>query len=392
MKILTLGAATSPHILSRAKTFIKMGCTNKILSYLPMLDYDVEIICPFQKLSLFSPLKRPVIFLKDVLRAIRVIRKDDYDICHVHYALGILSILAVIFSKKPVVIIVMGGDVLFEQHKHLLWYEKIICIFVLKKAEMVVCKSPYLKERVRYLGVSEKKIQICLFGVSDLFLKPPKFKIGSPYIFISSRPLKPFYNFEKLIDVIYELNQLGVNSYIRIFMLSPDKEYLEKLIMQVEYLNLSSKVQFLSSVSQPEDLLSHYQSAHFVIALPESDGIPQSALEGMAQGCVNILPENIVYKDVFNHENSILVSGNAKEIAKQIQVKISNLDNIRIYARQYVCDNASLEYNINKLFEKFYSLNWRPRYGLQFIMCCLMLIQFFDQFFFMGLRNKLKLK
>lgn len=389
MKILTFGPATSSHILTRAKAFMGAGHETTIISEYNTIDNEVDIICPFSDLSVYSPWTRPLIFLMNVSEVIKILRNEQYDICHTHYSMNILSWVVAVFSRKPVVAIAMGGDVLFEQHKTLPWYQKKLSIYALRNADMVVCKSPYLKERVMRLGVEKNKIQTCIFGVSDLFLTDLNEKSKKPFIFISARPVNEFYNFEKVIDVIAALNQMGVESHLKILLLAPNEGYLEKLRMRVVHLKLLEKVEFLRSLRTPDDLIDLYRTSHFVIALPESDGIPQSALEGMAQGCINVIPQNETYKGVFNEENSILVSGNAESIAKIIIAQIGNMDSIRIQSRQFVLQHASLTQNVKKIAESFDSIKFNPNFKIRFKMTLVMIIYFMDQFFIMGLRNKM---
>ena len=338
-----------------------------------------------------NKVKGALIFLYNVFKTIILMKNTSCDICHAYYATNILSILAAIFLRKPLVVIVMGGDVIFEQHDHLPWYIKKLSMYTLQKAESVICKSPYLRERVINLGVQKKKVQVCLFGVvvAFLFVKKKK-KSHSTFIFLSTRPLKNFYNQAKVIEVIHKLNDIGIKAKLRIFILNPDIEYLKKLQVMIKEINLHHMVEFLTPLKKPEFLIKFYKESHFVIALPDSDGIPQSSLEGMALGCINILPKCISYKNVFDKSNSILVSGSIMEIALTIKSSIEHLDNIRTNAFNFVKKKGMLTNNIISLSRSFESLQYQNNFYLSNKILVVFIIYIFDQFLFMGIRNKFK--
>lgn len=398
MKILTIGSATSPHILGRAKAFLRAGVANKILSDQCVKDSEIEIFCPFDDWCKKATWIRPVYFLKNLLKAAKILRTECYDMIHIHYAGNYLGWIASFITKKPIIVIVMGGDILFEQQNYIFWYQKCLIALTLKRADLIVAKSPYMQQRVADLcNNNQKKIINCIFGVEDTFFTPSIHKKNA-FSFLSLRPLNSFYNIDKIIDVIGCLNKNGISATLTIldfFSNVSYKKYLENYISNNSQLN--GKVFFAPGASSPQELIPLYQSSDFVIALPSSDGIPQSSLEGMSQGCINILPNHANYKGIFNEKNTILLSARKpEEIANEIIEKLSNKEELRSNGKKFVKEYAVLKENIASLIKNFdnilHSYKKNKISILKIKILFLLLIYFIDQFFLLGLRRRLFIK
>jgi glycosyltransferase involved in cell wall biosynthesis len=397
MRILTIGSGTCTHTLSRAKALLEAGCRNIILSAEEATDSEIEILSPFVDSYSKNLLLRSYLFLKNILQAAWVIYKKDYDLCNIHYLNHYLAWVACLVTKKPIVAIAMGGDVLFEQHDYIPWYQKALVKQALYRSDLIIAKSPYLKERINVLlWKKNANVIVNIFGISTAFFEIYTKETAHEWIFLSTRPLRRFYKIDKIIDLIYLLNKKGFSSKFNILCSSEDPGYLLELKNKVQNLHLESKINFLPSVKTPEELITIYRQANIVIALPDSDGIPQSALEGMSQECINILPKNEVYKHIFDESNSILVSGSAESIANSIIEKNSGNSALQMkkVAKEFVKRKANLKENTEILISEFKNLLGAQRkknfYIHRLITLLLIIVYFFDQFLFMGLRRKFK--
>lgn len=397
MKILTIGSAACSHVLTRARAFVKAGCYNSILSEEKVEDDEIEILSPFAEFYLKSPFIRSYLFLKNILQAAWVIYKKDYDLCNIHYLNHYLAWVACIVTQKPIVAIAMGGDVLFEQHDNVPWYQKTLIKQTLYRSDLIIAKSPYLKERINVLlGKKNANVIVNIFGISTAFFEAYTKETAHEWVFLSTRPLRRFYKIDKIIDIIYILNKKRFSSKLNILCSSEDPGYLLELKNKVQKLKLEEKINFLPSVKTPEELIATYRQANIVIALPDSDGIPQSALEGMSQECINILPKSEVYKHIFDESNSILVSGDAENIANSIIEKnsVSSALKIKKAAKEFVKRKANLKENTEILIGEFKNLlctqHKKKFYIHRFITLLLIIVYFFDQFLFMGLRRKFR--
>ena len=126
MKILSLGAAGSTHIRNRVKAFLRSGHDNTFLADDHFHDVEIPKVIYLKNWSAKNKFLRPFIFLKNIFLILSVLRSGNYDILHAYNPSNYLCWIASIISNKPIVVITMGGDVLFEQHKCLFWYQKIL--------------------------------------------------------------------------------------------------------------------------------------------------------------------------------------------------------------------------------------------------------------------------
>ncbi|MBX3486371.1 MAG: glycosyltransferase [Candidatus Paracaedibacteraceae bacterium] len=393
MKILTIGNAASPHILGRAKAFLRTGISNKILSDQWVKDSEIEVFCPFDDWFEKPIWIRPFYFIKNIIKAINIFRTEYYDMIHIHYAANYIGWIAAFFVKKPIVVIVMGGDVLFEQQNYIPWYQKCLITLALKRADLIIAKSPYIQQRVVTLCNNSKKTISCIFGIEDEFFDSSTHK-KNEFSFLSLRPLNSFYNIDKIIDVIGCLNNKGIFATLTIldfFSNISYKRYLEDYISNNP--ELEGKIIFVPGVSSPRELIPLYKYSDFVIALPSSDGIPQSSLEGMSQKCINILPNHKNYEGIFNEKNSILLSTKTpKEIACEIIEKISFKEEIRLNGERFVRNYAVLNKNVislRQIFDKILHSNKKNTiFALKLKILFLFIIYFIDQFFILGMRKR----
>lgn len=394
MRILTIGDATSPHILSRAKYFLKLGHINHMLSPYFIHDTYISIESPPYQWTSNSFFKNLVNFLRNILYILNVLNKD-FDIVHIYYPTNYIAWVASLFSRKPNVVIVMGGDVLFEQNPDLPWCNRLLIQCVLQKASLIISKSPYIENKVKLLTNAPTKI--CLFGVDQEFFQPQIQKQKSPLVFLSTRGLNPFYNIETIIDVIEHIYSKRKDIILLVVCFHGNKEYLTFLKEKVKSKNLESVVSFIESVSCSKELIPLYLKSHFVISLPFSDGIPQSTIEGIAQRCVPILRNNIHYEGVFDETNSILVNGDSEQIASKILEKINSeeIDKILEKSYNFIKKNADLHKNIDFLSNDCEKILHDPKNHRRFIkilvnykMFFLLCVYIFDNFFFIGIRNR----
>ena len=116
----------------------------------------------------------------------------------------------------------------------------------------------------------------------------------------------------------------------------------------------------------------------------------------MSQGCINILPQNEVYKDIFDESNSILVSGDAERIANSIIERddLNSTLKMKRTAREFVERKANLDHNTQILIDEYRDLLTtnliKKNFINKIILLSLMAVYFFDQFLFIGLRNKFR--
>jgi glycosyltransferase involved in cell wall biosynthesis len=244
---------------------------------------------------LFSPL-----FLK------RAIRKIRPDLIHVFYAYQQLDNL-VLSRFRPLVLTVMGGDVLSDQSFR--GRKKWLVKKILEGADIITSKSIFLDEVLDGIGDYARKIKRVTWGVDIHRFSPGKeihflrerLKIESDtLIFFSPRICKPFYNHHQIIEAfaIYRsFSGAKKKSKLLIVEFLPQENYAKRLRDQVTEFGLKEHVQFVGTIPHQE-MPFYFNLADIMVSIPPSDGMPQSLYEAMACGTYPILGNLPQYQEM----------------------------------------------------------------------------------------------
>ena len=161
LRIAMLGSASSPHDASRAAVFARMGHDVRMLS---IADADIPgvRIVPVRGGDVgLRPLRR----LALLLGTIRAIRAEDPDIWHAHYAAEYGTWAAALLRRRPLVITVMGGDVLFDEQGSQGKLGRALTKLALRRADLVLVKSNALGDVVASFGVARARIMRVIWGI-----------------------------------------------------------------------------------------------------------------------------------------------------------------------------------------------------------------------------------
>lgn len=102
----------------------------------------------------------------------RLVRDILADVIHAHYAASTWAGLALIAGRRPLVITVMGGDVLFDEPSTLSWSDQALTILALRHVDLVISKSEHLTRVLESFWVQTARIMKLFWGV-DTELFPP---------------------------------------------------------------------------------------------------------------------------------------------------------------------------------------------------------------------------
>src|SRR5207248_11360309 len=95
----------------------------------------------------------------------------------------------------------------------------------------------------------------------------------------------------------------------------PDADYRAAIKRRIDELGLAEHVLFCGQVDHAE-MPAYYSLAEICVAVPSSDGLPQTLLESMACGTPNILSRLPRYEEIVRHEESAyFVEPNPADIA-----------------------------------------------------------------------------
>jgi glycosyltransferase involved in cell wall biosynthesis len=298
-RILIIGSPRSPLIWERGRVGRKAGYeiywysvpkakSNGLAGALgPPLDR-------FNKLSmLWSPF-----FLHQAVHQIQP------NLIHVYFAHQHVYTF-VLSHFKPLILTVMGGDILPDQlfNGHRIWFIKKM----LDAADIITSKSSFLDRALNRIGDYTDKIRRVTWGID-----PQKFRPGidvhflrkrwdiesDELVFFCPRMCKPFYNKHVTIRAFGKyLREAGGKAKLIVAELFPDEVYRRQLRKLVSESGLSEQVRFVGAIPH-EEMPAYFNLSDIMITVPLSDGMPQSLYEAMACGTFPILGNLPQYQEL----------------------------------------------------------------------------------------------
>lgn len=174
---------------------------------------------------------------------------------------------------------------------------------------------------------------------------------------IVTRSLTSVYNHSDILDALVILKQHGVETHV---IIVGDGSLMPELEKMAQEYGLGDLVTFTGRIPN-EDLPGLLQKASMYISVPETEGVSASLFEAMASGCFPIvtdLPGTRAF--IRNGENGFLVPVNQPEnIANAMMTYLNNSEKFQpavISNRDFVEENANLNINMQKIWERYVSL------------------------------------
>jgi glycosyltransferase involved in cell wall biosynthesis len=245
------------------------------------------------------------------LSFLKFLRATRPDIVHVHYAYAYYAWLAGLIGCRPLVVTVMGGDVLFEEQGEPTAQGRWLTIQLLKSADYITSKSNYLTAALDRLGGLGHKAERIFWGIpvskvrrrdaaslrASLALTPQHCVILSPRI------LQPLYQVHLIVEAMPRLVSRHPNAVLLITEYAADAAYRAQIARRVEALGLEKNVRFCGAVPHPR-MPEFYWLADIAVSVPRSDGMPQTLIEAMACETPNILNRLPPYRELVAHQES----------------------------------------------------------------------------------------
>jgi glycosyltransferase involved in cell wall biosynthesis len=227
---------------------------------------------------------------------------------HLHYAGSKLGTMAALSGIRPLVVTVMGGDVLPEQHaRGLSALERRATRRILEQADLLLVKSEALRPALDAWGGFSAKAEVVRWGVDPArFHRDPagaaalRARLGlSPHdrVIVSPRALAPLYNIHLLVEAMPAVRSAVPETVLLLTEYSARSDYRESVRRRVADLGLADRVRFAGVVPAP-DMPALYSLAEIAVSVPDSDGLPQSLFEAMACGTPVVLGRLPAYAEV----------------------------------------------------------------------------------------------
>jgi glycosyltransferase involved in cell wall biosynthesis len=341
LTICAIGDAGSVHVAARVRCFAEMG--HRV--YLVSETVGNE---PIEGVTQLTPI-RPALRLGEarvrrpgdagrhaVGRAaeharravafLRLLRRCRPDIVHVHFAYGYLGWLAGLFGARPLVVSVMGGDVLFEEQGQPTPLGRWLTVNLLRRADFITAKSHHLIRTLDELGGFGGKSERIVWGVAPGRFRPQdpaplRRRLGlAPHrrVILSPRILRPLYRVHLVVEAMAIVRRHCPDALLLVTEYAGDRDYRAEIARLIDRLGLQGCVAFCGQVRY-EDMPAYYSLAEIAVAVPSSDGLPQTLLESMACGTPNILSRLARYEEIVRHgESAYFVEPNPADIAAGI--------------------------------------------------------------------------
>lgn len=386
LTIVVVGAVESTHVRSRAEALARRG--HRVIWLAPkaagLNGVEDFVLTPFKKGPFWLRAAGFVTYriggwslypLQTFVRIEEALERLEPDLIHVHYAYSMLGWLIVAAARCPLVVSVMGGDILFEEQGSATPLGRWLTMALLKDADLITAKSNLLIEHLERLGGFGHKAMRLVWGVDPDLFRPQDpadvadlaRALGLPdqaRVILSPKILQPFYNIDLVIDAMAVLARRFPDAILLVTEYAAQADYKARLLDQVERLGLREKVRFAGHVPV-EKMPLYYSLAEVAVAVPRSDGLPQALFEAMACEVPNVLGRLPRYLEVVaDRESVVFVDFDAGSIAAGIASILEDRDlagRIRKNGRAIVMREANLEKEVDAFEDRLYPLLDRPR-------------------------------
>ena len=386
LRIDVVGDTGGVHVRTRALAFSKRG-------------YSINTVTPrrsdIDELHEHSPAKNSnpgsAGYMFDLYRLL-----GDFkgDVVHIHYACSLSAWLWLISGReKPLVVSVMGGDVLFDEQGNLPLTARWMTRQVLRRADAITAKSDYLAQALMAMGIAEEKIETVIWGVDPDHFRPRQesnlrkelgLSPSQPIIF-SPRILRPFYNIHLIIEALPHILAKIPDARLLISAYEADPTYAERLREQAKEMGLQDAVIFCGEISY-ERMPEYYSISDVVVGIPPSDGFPQTLLEAMACQTPNVVTRLKRYESLVGDKVSCVFADlTPSSIAQGVLSVLEDdafAERLGRTGRTIVTEQANLADNVTRveaIYWRLAALPPRPpaslwiRLGCIFILAALVL-------------------
>jgi glycosyltransferase involved in cell wall biosynthesis len=366
LTICAIGASTSTHVASRVRCFAERGHRVFLIS---------DTRAGIEGVTELVPSGRPIRGLRSLSLLLSVpglIRSCRPDVIHVHFAYSPLAWMAAVADRYPLVVSVMGGDILFDEQGRPTPSGRRLTLRLLESADLVTSKSDFLIRVLDRLGGFGAKAVKVVWGVDRKHFRRVdagglRTALGlgpEDRVILSPRILQRFYNVHVIVEAMPRILAAIPEARLLITEYQADLAYRGEIFRRVETLGLGEHVRFVGSVPHDE-MPQHYSLADVTVAVPPSDGLPQTLLEGMACGAPSILSRLPRYEELVTHgESALFVDISPESIAGGVIRMLEDADlreRIATAGREIVATHADFDRDVHNVEAKYYELSTRTR-------------------------------
>jgi glycosyltransferase involved in cell wall biosynthesis len=206
---------------------------------------------------------------------------------------------------------VMGGDVLFDEQGSPTRMGKWLTLHLLRAADYITSKSHHLTSVLDRLGGFAAKTERIVWGVSLAQFRRVdhgelRARLGlapGDRVILSPKILQPLYRVHLIVEAMPIVLAACPEALLLVTEYAADAQYKAAIAARIVSLGLGERIRFCGEVRYAE-MPKYYSLAELAVAVPSSDGLPQTLLEAMACETPNVLSGLERYEEVVSHETS----------------------------------------------------------------------------------------
>lgn len=268
------------------------------------------------------------------LALLRYIRQVRPDIIHVFWAIQHLDTFPLL-RFRPMVLSVMGGDIMPDQ-----CYRGAAKTWLVRKllehADIITSKSAFMDDALIRIGGYKGKIRRITWGVKSVSGATINYHHlfqrhnlpENAAIFFCARRAYPLYNKEKVVEAFARLAREMPDAFLLASEFDPDLQTLRRMHEIAQREGCAERIRFLATIPADE-MSAYYRLSHFLVSVPNSDGMPQSLYEAMNCGSFPLLGDLPQYHEIIEHKkNGYLAELTAEGIYRGMKWCYENRGNL----------------------------------------------------------------
>lgn len=317
LRICVVGHSGDIHIRTRSRCFAERGHDVTVLT-----DQTSGVAGVTEIVPTIHWANIPKLRVLGELRGYReALDEARPDIVHVHYAHRIPAWMIGWIGPRPLVVSLMGGDLLFDERGDHSPRRRALTWHLLQRADLITVKSDHMLPRLGSLARKASRVswgidRAAFRRVDATVLRRDLGLAERDRVILSHRCLTPLYNTLAIVEAMPEVLRQCPEAVLLVSEASADTAYGAQVRVAVQRLGLAGRVHFVGEIPH-ERMVEYLSLAEVTVAVPSSDGLPQSLLEGLACGTPSLLGQLEAYQEVVRHgESAWLVALDSRSIAE----------------------------------------------------------------------------
>ncbi len=318
MRILGIADATYVHTLKWANGIARRGHPIHLVSWrdapATSMSYRPEVQLDPQPLAALD-WRHPGRAARSILRLRALRARLQPDLVHAHF-LAHGAWLAALAGLRPLVVSVMGGDLVGPRWTSGSRMAALLTPFTLRRAALVVCWSRNLERMVKEIAGPGIPTAVIVGGIDRSVFRPgapsatlrERLRIPGPsFVVFSPRICWPHYNIETIVRGFALLRRERKDAVLVLVRYLAERfpDYSRQMDTLIAELGLQEHVRSVPAIPNLE-MPDYFRLANATVSIPSADGTPMTAMESLACGTPVVMGDLAAYDpQVFGDGDSV---------------------------------------------------------------------------------------